>query len=165
MRIKNLLYAAVSMMLTVVLLSCNSNKKSDNSQATSETQKDYQNYQSPHEYSDEESLILSGEGYITKGKEILPTTELPTIIDFYADWCPPCRMLHPILEKIALQYKGKISIVRINIDENPEIASTYVGSGIPTLVYMNKDGEVLATTEGYMDLDKLTEYINGIYKF
>ena len=58
----------------------------------------------------------------------------PVVVDFYADWCPPCRMLAPLVEELAAEYQGRIEFFKVNIDDSPELADQYRVSGVPTLL-------------------------------
>jgi thioredoxin 1 len=66
---------------------------------------------------------------------------LPCIVDFYADWCGPCRKASPILEELALQYKGKIVVYKVNTDEEKELARAFKIQGIPAFLWVPKDGK------------------------
>jgi thioredoxin len=66
---------------------------------------------------------------------------LPAIVDFYADWCGPCKMVAPILKDIANDYSGKLTVYKVNTDEEQELASVFGISSIPTLLFIPKDGQ------------------------
>lgn len=70
----------------------------------------------------------------------------PCIIDFYADWCGPCRKLSPTVEQIATEYKGKINVYKVNVDENPELANTFGISGIPAVLFCPQSDKPQMTT-------------------
>jgi thioredoxin 1 len=79
-------------------------------------------------------------------KEVLQS-EIPTVVDFYADWCGPCRMVSPIIEGLSKEYEGKVKFVKINTDESPEVAEKFGIMSIPTIMVFKK-GEVLSRTIG-----------------
>lgn len=80
-------------------------------------------------------------------KEVVLDSELPVLVDFWAPWCGPCRMVAPVVEEIAQQYEGKVKVVKLNTDENPQIASQYGIRSIPTLMVF-KDGQKLEMVVG-----------------
>lgn len=88
-------------------------------------------------------------------------SEVPAVVDFYADWCGPCKMLAPHLEKIADEYEGKVRIVKVNVDEETELAERYGISGIPTLIFF-KDGRPAETVVGLLQPWMLKEKLNGL---
>jgi len=82
-----------------------------------------------------------------------------TLVDFFADWCGPCKMLGPVLEELDSEYPD-IRFVKVNIDENMELAERYQIMSIPT-VYIFKDGEVFNKMNGYRDVESVKEFINS----
>ena len=78
--------------------------------------------------------------------DVLKSTK-PVLVDYWAEWCGPCRMVAPVLEEIATEYASKIDIVKLNVDDNPEVVRTYGIMNIPTLTVF-KDGEVVKEIVG-----------------
>ena len=93
------------------------------------------------------------------GKEFKYKGNKPAIVDFYADWCGPCRKLSPILEEIAAEQKGKVYIYKVNTDKNPEIAKAFDIRALPTLIFFPKKGEPV-TIKGFQSKEGIIEYIN-----
>ncbi len=93
--------------------------------------------------------------------EVIDST-LPVLVDFWADWCMPCRMLSPIVEEVALELGDKLKVVKVNVDENPDVATRYGIQAIPTLLVF-KDGRIVTEVVGYVSkralLDRLEEVI------
>jgi thioredoxin 1 len=90
-------------------------------------------------------------------KEVLES-EIPVLVDFWAPWCMPCKMLEPIFEEVANEYKGKVRFVKVNTDDNIEIAQRYWISGIPTLILFNK-GKVLNNIVGFVPKKELVRFL------
>ena len=91
-------------------------------------------------------------------EEVL-NAEGPVLVDYWAEWCGPCKMISPVLEEIAKEYGGKIKIAKLNIDENPATPPKYGIRGIPTLMLF-KNGNVEATKVGAVSKSQLSAFID-----
>ena len=84
----------------------------------------------------------------------------PVLVDYWAEWCGPCKMIAPILEEIASEYSGKVKIAKLNIDENPQTPPKYGIRGIPTLMLF-KNGEIEATKVGALSKSQLAAFLDS----
>ncbi len=84
----------------------------------------------------------------------------PVLVDYWAEWCGPCKMIAPILDEIAKEYEGKIKVAKLNIDDNPATPPKYGIRGIPTLMLF-KNGNVEATKVGAVSKSQLTAFIDS----
>jgi thioredoxin 1 len=94
-----------------------------------------------------------------KFKEIIKS-EIPTLVDFYATWCGPCKTMHPIMDQLKADMGSKIRILKIDVDKNPAVADQFKVRGVPTFVLF-KNGEVLWRQSGAMDLSLLKSQIKS----
>ncbi|XP_043279360.1 thioredoxin, mitochondrial [Venturia canescens] len=86
-------------------------------------------------------------------------SKVPVIVDFFATWCNPCRMLTPRLESVIAEKQGKIILAKVDIDENTDLALDYEVGSVPVLIAM-KDGKVLERIVGLQDMDKLRQFVD-----
>jgi thioredoxin 1 len=86
-------------------------------------------------------------------------SQTPVLVDYWAPWCGPCNMIAPMLEEIANEFGDKVTIAKLNVDENQQTAAKFGIRGIPTLMLF-KDGQVKATKVGALSKSQLTEFLN-----
>ena len=90
------------------------------------------------------------------------TRETPILVDFWAEWCGPCRLVAPVLDEIATQYKGKIALGKLNVDENPRLSATFDVMSIPTMILF-KDGvekkRIIGARPKHAIVTELSEYL------
>lgn len=96
----------------------------------------------------------------TFNTEVMQST-IPVIVDFYADWCPPCLKLGPILDRIAETNEGQLKVVKVNVDNEPALAQKFQVSSIPLLVYVN-EGEVIGKSEGFQNERQLQHVVDQL---
>lgn len=92
-------------------------------------------------------------------KEVLQS-ELPVLVDFWAVWCGPCKMLAPTLSEIAEEYAGKVKVGKVNVDEQPELATLFQVDSIPTLFYF-RDGQLAEMLVGLQPKERIQALLNG----
>ena len=92
--------------------------------------------------------------------DVISSTK-PVLVDFWAEWCGPCKQIAPALDELNEEFGDKLTIAKVNIDENPETPSKYGVRGIPTLILF-KDGEIASTKVGALPKSKLKEWIDSV---
>lgn len=93
--------------------------------------------------------------------EIIKGSDKPILVDFWAEWCGPCRMLSPVVEEIAGEYDGKAVVGKVNVDENPGISSRFGIRSIPTVLFI-KGGEIVDRSVGAVPKGQLTSKLDAI---
>ena len=91
--------------------------------------------------------------------EIVLGSDLPVLVDYWAEWCGPCKALAPILNELAEEYDGEVKFVKLNVDDNKTVAQKYGIRGIPTMMIF-KDGDVKETMVGALPKSKIVEFID-----
>ena len=104
----------------------------------------------------ENTVAVSDDTFQT---QVLQSKE-PVLVDFWAEWCGPCKMIAPALEEVAAEMKGKVTVAKVNIDENPMTPNNYAVRGIPTLILF-KDGKPAATKVGALPKSALKEWVTS----
>jgi thioredoxin 1 len=90
----------------------------------------------------------------------ISSSSVPVLVDYWAEWCGPCKMIAPILEEVAKDYQGKLKVAKLNIDENPQTPPKFGIRGIPTLMLF-KGGEVAATKVGALSKSQLASFLDS----
>ena len=88
-------------------------------------------------------------------------SSIPVVVDFYADWCGPCKMMSPVIDELAADYEGRVRIGKVNTDENRGVATKYSVMSIPTIIFL-KDGQVVDTVIGAVPKTVLEQKINNM---
>ncbi len=88
-------------------------------------------------------------------------SDIPVLVDFYADWCGPCKMMMPVVEKLAEAYDGKVKVGKVNSDENNQLAAKYGIMSIPSFLII-KNGEVVDSATGAMPMDTLAKKLDAV---
>ena len=103
------------------------------------------------------ATVVNSENYEAE----VTNSAVPVMIDFYADWCGPCKMLMPLIEELAGEYEGKVKIVKIDVDASQDLAQKYSVMSIPTLAFI-KDGEIADRVTGAIPKDAIAEKLDAL---
>jgi thioredoxin 1 len=85
----------------------------------------------------------------------------PVLVDFSAEWCPPCKMLAPVVERLSLEFQGQLDVVGVDIDQNPQLSQRFNISGVPTMIFF-RDGKEIKKLVGFRDYDTLKREVQGV---
>ena len=93
-------------------------------------------------------------------KEVV-ASEIPVVLDFWATWCGPCKMLSPVLDELAAEYSDRVRFCKVNVDDEPELSARFGIASVTTLIFF-KNGEILKKTVGYREKDELEETLKEL---
>jgi thioredoxin 1 len=111
----------------------------------------------------QEEILMSEVAAVGTGNfenEVVQASQL-VVVDFWAEWCQPCKMLSPVLDKVADKFNGQLKVVKCNVDENQDIAMKYGVMSIPNLIFF-KDGQVVNQAVGYMNESQLSAKVDEV---
>lgn len=104
-------------------------------------------------------IVLTDENF---EKEVL-SSDIPVLVDFWAEWCPPCRMVAPVVEEVAREYEGRLKVGKLNVDDNPETTTKYGIMSIPALLIF-KEGQLVDQIIGAVSKKHITSKLDSIIR-
>lgn len=105
----------------------------------------------------ENVVVLTGENW---EREVL-RSDTPVLVDFWADWCAPCRMIAPVVDALAVEYAGRLKVAKVDVDQNPDLAGRYNVASIPTLLVL-KGGKVVEQRIGALPSAEIKRLLEGV---
>ncbi|MDR0368060.1 MAG: thioredoxin [Bacteroidales bacterium] len=163
---KNGMNVLMAGLLPLVLLACSSSAQNE-STSVSKQLIDRETVAVQEQNNTNKPVIITSAQYVElvadfrKDKEWKFKGKNACVVDFYADWCRPCKMMEPAFEKAAEKYAGKVNFYKINVDFNKDIASAYQITGIPTLFFCSTDGKVTRIS-GALSEEQINAYVEAI---
>lgn len=152
---KKILYFFIVGFLGTTIASCNGNK---------EAKANFEDSINAHETGKSEILpasTLDNPNFKVVDNVII-SENLPVVVDFYADWCGPCKQYAPVFHTVAEKYQGIVCFVSINVDDYPELANAYEVSSIPTTVFITTGGGVIGAQKGVIPEETLVSYVDQL---
>lgn len=138
-------YLFLSLLSLVVLCGCGNNKTTASDSVTSEVA-----------VAEAQEVADSVSGSISEG--------MPTVLDFWAEWCGPCRQMKPLFESLEKKYEGRVAFKAVNVDEDKVLADKFGIEAIPTFVFLDKNGNEISRIVGMASEEELTNALNAIEK-
>jgi len=151
----SLLYCTNTYLKVQLSTSFEQKEKNSNLYLQAAARKDHNKFQEIHIVSDK-IVHVTDDSF----EQDVIKSDVPVLVDYWAEWCGPCKMIAPILEDVVDDYAGKLKIAKLNIDENPNTPPKFGIRGIPTLILF-KDGDVEATKVGALSKSQLTAFIDS----
>lgn len=161
---KNILTLGLVALTSLSALACTSNQAQTTTQVEQQPATDKAQQSSPIKHIDAKYMREHIFDYKANPNKFVFKGDKPTILDFYADWCGPCRQLSPRLETIAKKYEGKLVVYKINVDDEAELARVFGVQSIPMLLFIDTDGSTPSVSQGALSLEELESEVQRLLK-